>query len=161
MRKKVSTVSGLWHLEGQTLDVLGDGALQAQKTVANGAVTLQSRAGTIQLGLNIVADAKLLRLDSGDPTGTTLGKTRRTNKVGLFLHRTLGVKIGENFDNLQNIVFRTTLDPMGHATELFSGIITETFGADNNTDNQICWRQDSPLPGTFLAVMPDVVVNDG
>jgi hypothetical protein len=159
-RKYVSTVSGLWHLEGQSVTVLGDGAVQPSKTVANGAVTLATSATTVQLGLPYNSDGQLLRLEAGSADGTAMGKTRRVHRLGLLLYRTLGLKIGTTFDNLDPIVFRETSDALTRAVPLFSGIKSETLEADYDFENQVCWRQDQPLPGTILALMPQQVTQD-
>jgi hypothetical protein len=160
VRKRVTTVSGLWHLEGQTVNILGDGAVQASKTVSSGAITLSTPAAVVQVGYNYNSDLKLLRIEAGAADGTALGKTRRINRVGLLLHRTLGMKLGASFDDLNTITFRTTSDQMGHAPALFSGIVSETFSADYDFENQVCIRQDQPLPGTILAVMPQMTTQD-
>lgn len=159
-RKYVSTVSGLTHLEGQTVDVFADGEVQPSKTVSSGAITLTAAATTIHVGLNYVSDAQMLRLDAGAADGTALGKTRRMNRVGMLLHRTLGLKIGTDFDNLFNVNFRQSGDSLNEPTELFSGIISENLEADYDFENQFCWRQDTPLPGTILAVMPQMTTQD-
>jgi len=39
-RELVTTISGIWHLEGQTVDILADGAVLPSRTVTNGAITL-------------------------------------------------------------------------------------------------------------------------
>lgn len=159
-RKRVMTVSGLWHLEGQSLSILGDGAVQPNKTVTNGAVTLATAAAVVQLGLGYNSDLELLRMEAGSADGTALGKTRRTHRVGFLLHRTLGLKIGTSFDDLTELTFRTSSDLMGHAPELFSGIKSETFPSNYDFENNICIRQDQPLPGTILAVAPQLVTQD-
>jgi hypothetical protein len=159
-RKRVQTISGLSHLEGKEVTILGDGAVQASKTVSGGAITLATKAGLVHVGLGYSSDGELPRLDAGSTDGTSIGKTRRTNRVGFMVHRSLNLKIGENFDELTRIYFREPANVMGQATPLFSGIITETFSADYNFENNVCWRQDQPLPSTILAVMPQLTTQD-
>lgn len=160
VRKLVSTISGLGHLEGQTISILADGAVQPNQAVSGGAITLSPSAATVQVGLGYNSDAQMLRLEAGSADGTALGKTRRTHRMGMLLHRTLGLKIGTNFDELTTIPFRTGADKMTRAPALYSGIISENFDADYDFENQMCWRQDQPLPGTILAVMPQMVEQD-
>jgi hypothetical protein len=103
---------------------------------------------------------KMLRIEAGAADGTALGKTRRTNRLGLVLDRTLGVSIGTSFTDMTDIQFRTTNTAFGHAPELFTGVITESLDADYDFDNNICIRQSQPLPGTILAVMPGMTTQD-
>lgn len=160
VRKRVTAVSGLSHLEGQTVHILGDGAKQPPRVVSSGAITLQTPAAVVHAGLQIVARGKLLRLEAGAADGTALGKTRRTHRCGFLLHRTLGFKVGTSFDALDEVTFRTSSDAMGHAPELFSGIVSQTLEAGYDFDNEICFEQSDPLPGMVLAIMPQMVTQD-
>lgn len=157
-RKRVSTVSGLWHLEGQSVNVLGDGAVQTSQTVTNGAVTLANPAAIVQLGLNIVAQGQMLRLEAGSQDGTALGKTRRTNLVGFMFYRSLGFKFGTDFDDLDTLQFpEGTSD---YNQPLYTGILSESLESDYDFENNICWQCDTPLPCTLLAVMPSMTTQD-
>lgn len=160
VRKYVTTISGLWHLEGQEVDVFGDGGVQPSKTVANGAITLQDRATTVHVGLPYISQGKRLRDEAGAADGAALGKERRVHRVGFSFYRTLGISIGTDFDNLQPILFRTNDDPDGRAPALFTGIKSETIDCDYSFDAQICWEQRQPFPGTILAVGPQLETQD-
>ncbi len=159
-RKLVSTISGLWHLEGQSVAILADGAVLPNATVASGAISLSVPSAVVQAGLAYNSDGQLPRLDAGSADGTSLGKTRRAHRVGFLLHRTLGFKIGMNFDELDTVTFRTTSDAMSRAPELFSGILSDNIDATYDFENQIAWRQDQPLPGMILAIFPQLVTQD-
>lgn len=160
LRKLVSTISGINHLEGESVSILADGAVQPNKTVTNGKITLSIPAGTVTMGFGYNSDAEMLRLEAGAADGTALGKTRRTHLVGMLLHRTLGMKLGSAFTKLDTVVFRKTSDPMTRAPGLFTGIISKSVAFNYDFENHICWRQDQPLPGRILAVMPQLVEYD-
>jgi len=159
-RKLVTTISGLTHLEGATVDVLADGAVQPSKTVSGGAITLSLAATVVHIGFGYNSDGQMLRLEAGSQDGTALGKTRRVHRVGFLMHRSLGLKIGLSHDDLTALTFRTSSDPMTRAPALFSGVISESINADYDFQNEIAWRQSQPLPSTILAVMPQVVLQD-
>lgn len=159
LRKLVTTISGLTHLEGETVSILADGAELPQQAVASGAITI-TEATTVQVGLPYNSDGQLLRLEAGAADGTALGKKRRSHRTGLLLHRSLGLKIGMDFNNLDEITFRTTSDPMTRAPALYSGILDHRLEADYDYENQIAWRSDSPLPSNILAIMPQLVTQD-
>lgn len=159
-RELVSTISGLTHLEGETIGVMADGAAQPDVTVSGGVVTLSLAAATVHLGYNYNSDGQLLRLEAGSADGTALGKTRRTHRVGMLLHRSLGLQIGFGFTELDTVTFRTSEDPLTRAPALFSGIISENVGADYDYENEFCWRQSQPLPSTILAIAPQMVTQD-
>jgi len=158
-----STVSGLDHLEGETVAILADGAVQASKTVTNGAITLDTAASVVHVGYNYNSDGEMLRLEAGAADGTALGKTRRTNRIAVMFYRSLGLKLGFDLDNagdLDTITFRTTATQLNNPPALFSGIKTFEVNGGYDFDNFIAWRQDQPLPSTILAVAPQMVTQD-
>lgn len=160
VRVYVSTISGLDHLEGETVHILGDGAVQPSQTVSSGEITLATDATTVHIGYNYNSDGQMLRLNAGAADGTAIGKTQRTHRMGIMLHRSLGLKIGTSFDDLIRLVFRKTSDSMGRAPALFTGILSEELEADYDFENQFCFRQDQPLPSTVLALMPQMHTQD-
>lgn len=160
VRKFVSTISGLDHLEGESVTILANGAVQPNKTVESGEITLSASATTVIIGLGYNSDAKLLRFNAGSADGTALGKTRRTHRVGVLLHRSLGLNLGPKFSELTELTFRTAADELSRAPALFTGIISETFEADYDFENEICIRQSQPLPSNILAVMPQMNTQD-
>ena len=155
-----TTFAGLDHLEGETLAVLADGAVHPDVTVASGSVTLNYAASVVHIGYAYESKGQTLRLEAGAQDGTALGKTRRMHRVALLLHRTLGMDIGMNFAQLDSIPFRTSADIDDAPPALFSGILSENVAGDYDTENQLCWQQQQPLPGTILAIMPQVVIQD-
>lgn len=159
-REYIQVISGLDHLEGETVDILADGAVQPSKEVTGGEVTLSVKATTVHLGYGYVSDGKMLRLNAGAADGTAIGKTQRTHRVGIMLHRSLGLKIGPSFDDLTQLTFRKTSDSMSRAPALFTGILSEEFEGDYDFENQFCFRQDQPLPSMILALMPQMHTQD-
>lgn len=161
-RKMVHTISGLTWLEGETVQVLGDGADLGDFVVSGGAITLPGiGAGTVQVGLGNSAELQQLRLDAGSQDGTSFGKTRRINEVLFMVDRTASFEYGVNFSQMFLVDFRKPLDPVDQATPLFTGITNRlNVASDYDTENQIAIRQARPLPLTLLAIMPQQVVQD-
>lgn len=160
VRKYVSTISGLWHLEGESVSVCADGGEQTNQTVTTGQVTLQYSASTIHLGYHSDSEGMLLPFEAGAANGTALGKTKRTHRIGVWFHRSLDLKIGFDFDDLSPLVFRGMSDPMDSPPPLFSGIKSHAINSGYDFYNQICFRQDKPLPSTILAIAPQMDTQD-
>lgn len=160
IRKKVTHISGLSYLEGETVSIYADGAVQPSQTVSGGAITLSSPAGKVQIGYGYQSDGQQLPLEAGSQDGTALGKTRRTHKVNLMLHRTQSLKIGFCFSDLTTLAFQTFGTPLGQAYSLFSGIKAEQVDADYDYYNQFCFRVDEPVPATITAIAPQLEEND-
>jgi hypothetical protein len=153
--------SGAYHLRGQTVSVLADGATHPDITItATGGWTLVREASVVHLGYGYNSDGETLRPEAGAADGTAQGKTQRTHNVTFRLHEAMGVKVGPSFSNLTRLVFRTTADNLNEAVPLFSGDKHTKWEGDYTTDAHICWRFDQPLPGTVQSVMPQLHTQD-
>lgn len=159
-RLSVTTISGLSHLEGQTVQILGDGANIPDAVVSGGSVTLQSPASKVQVGLKMRARLQTMRLNAGAGDGTSQGKTARINKAVIRLFETLGIKFGKSFDSLDEIDFRNVSDLMDGPPDLFTGDQVIDFPGDYSTDPWVCIQQDYPLPCTVVGLMPIVSTYD-
>lgn len=160
-RKLVSTISGLDYLEGESVAIYADGADHPAQVVSSGAIHLEIPSAVVAIGYNFSSDGKLLRLEAGSRNGTSIGKTRRTHRVGVMLHRSAGLQMGPSFDELDPIEFRTQgVDESGRCSPLFTGIQTHEMEFDYDFDNNICFRVSNSLPCTLLAVMPQLETQD-
>ena len=155
-----NTVTGLWHLEGETVGVYVDGKKHPNETVTNGKITLDVTGTIITLGYYYNSDAQTLPLDGGAQDGSAQGKTKRIHRLGFWLVDTLGLKYGPDADNLTEIIVREWGDIFGEATPLFTGVVRERFEGDYDKLGQAYWRSDGPFPATVLAVMPQFEVSD-
>ncbi len=156
-----TTISGLSHLEGATVDVLVNGAAHPQRTVSGGSITLLRAATTVQIGLPCPAKLFLLRQNAGAADGTSQGKNKRIHTVTMRLLDTLGGKIGPDESSLDIVPFRRGSDSMNAPPPAFTGDITDIPWPDGyNTDGYICYVNDQPLPATVVAVMPHMVTQD-
>lgn len=153
-------VSGLSYLEGQTVQVLADGATHPDRVVASGAITLQVAAKLINIGLGYVSTLQTNRIEAGAADGTAQGKTKRINKCVVRFYNTLGAKVGPDSDSLDELQFRTGSDPMDAPPPLFTGDKLLEFPGDYDFEGYIMVRQDSPLPMTVVAIMPQVTTFD-
>jgi len=153
-------ISGLDHLEGETLSVLADGATHPAVVVASGSVTLNREASVVQLGLSYTSDVQTLRIDAGAADGTAQGKTKRIHRIGMRLYKTLGLKFGPNASNLDILPFRTSADEMGNPPTLFTGDKSVNWNSGYETEGYVYLRQDQPLPFTLLGLYPQLVTQD-
>ena len=160
----VSSLSGLDHLEGETVFILADGATHSSKVVSSGSVSLDraSRKVTVGLPYNSVLQTMRIEGGAGQNEGTAQGKIKRISKVVLRLFETVGAKVGPTLDNLETVPFRTTSGAMDLPVSTFiAGDKEVEFSDDYNTDGFIFVKQDQALPLTVLALYPTIVTNDG
>lgn len=154
------TITGLWHLEGETVGAYVDGTKHIDITITNGTATFD-RVGTIKtLGYFYNSDGQTMPLEGGTPDGSAQSKIKRIAKLGFWLVDTLGLKFGMDASNLTELIVRTWGDAYGTATPLFTGVVRERFEGDYDKLGQVYWRADGPFPATILAVMPQFTVSD-
>jgi hypothetical protein len=150
-----TTVSGLNHLNGATVNVLADGNVILDLVVANGTITLAHAASTITVGLPYTADMQTLSLDLGEPS--TQGRFKKITAVTMVLENTRGLKVGPNQSNLTEVKERST-----QAYGLPIGLITgkERILIQPSWSKDACvWiSQQYPLPATILGIIPEIRV---
>ena len=157
-----TTLSGLSHLEGQSVSILADGSVHANKTVSSGAITLDRSVTKACVGLSYDSILQTMRIEGGAAEGTSQGKTKRISKVVLRLFETVGVKVGPSLTDLETVPFRTTSSNLSAPVDtLLAGDKEIEFRDDYNSDGFIFIKQDQPLPCSVLAIYPTLVTSDG
>jgi hypothetical protein len=146
------SLSGLSHLEGQTVSILGDGSVHPDKTVSSGAVTLERYVTKAHAGLSYNSTLQTLRVDAGSAMGTSQGKIKRINELTVRLFRSVGLKVGRDANNLDIVPFRSSATAMDAPISLFTGDKEIELNGNYDTDGQLTIRQDQPLPMNILAV---------
>jgi hypothetical protein len=150
-----TTISGLDHLEGETVHVLADGAVVSPNPVVTaGAITLARAASVVQVGLPYSSRWVSMRIEVPMPAGTSQGKVKRPDGAGVRFVDTLGGKCGQYGGRLENLSFRTTSTPMGSPEPIRSQTVDVRFEGEYNADCHIEVRQDQPLPMTLTAIAP-------
>jgi hypothetical protein len=155
-----TTISGLGHLEGQPVAVLADGSPHPQRTVSGGAITLQTAASVVQVGLPMTARLSPMRGDAGAATGTAQAKTKRTSRLSVRLQNTSSGKLGPDDDHLDELTFRSPSDPMDEPVPAFTGDKLLSWPGGYDTDGFILFVNDKPLPCTVVAFYPQVSTQD-
>ena len=156
-----STISGLDHLEGETVSILVDGATHPDKTVSSGSITLDRDGEDVKVGLAYTSLLQTMRLDIGSQDGTSQGKTKRLFDIAIRMYESIGVEVGPDLDNMERIPFRTSADAQDAALPVFTGDKEIEFRGDYETDGFVFVRQTQPLPLTLLSLYPRLQTNDG
>jgi hypothetical protein len=157
-----TSITGLDHLEGQTVQILADGSTHADKIVSDGALTLDRSSKKVKVGLGYNSILQTMRIEGGSAEGTGQGKVKRISKVVLRLFNTVGAKCGPSLTNLETVPFRTTSSDLDTpVSTLLAGDKIVEFTDDYNSDGFIFVKQDQPLPLSLLALYPTFVISDG
>ena len=148
-----TTISGLNHLEGETVQILADGAAHADKTISGGAITLDRSSSKVHIGYGYTSLVETLRMEAGAEDGIAQGKIKRIHGVTARFFQTVGAELGPDLDNLDRLPFRDSSMSMDQAVPLFNGDKEISFPSGYDNDAKIVIRQTQPLPMTVLAIM--------
>ncbi len=115
-----TSVSGLSHLEGETVKLVINDAVFPDTTVSSSSISISVPVGwtnvAIQVGLGYTSTLKTMRVEAGSQAGKAQGLKKRWNEVKVRLLDTTGVKI-----NGDQLPFRTSSTPMSSGIGLFTG----------------------------------------
>src|SRR5210317_543877 len=156
-----TTISGLDHLEGETVSVLADGSTHPDKTVSSGAISLDRSSTKVKVGLPYVSLLQTMRIDAGAQNGTSQSKTKRIYEITARLYESIGIEVGPDLNNMERIPFRSSANAMDSGINVFTGDKEIEFRGNYETDGFIFVRQTQPLPLTILSLYPKLHTNDG
>lgn len=157
-RECVTSVSGLSHLEGKTVQVLADGASHPDRVVSSGSITLDDYYSQVNVGLGYTGRLKSNDLEPS-PGGTSAqGKTKRVSRVFANLYKSLGFKIGTEA-KMDNIPFRTSSMATDQAIPLFTGYKEVVFPSGWDKTKQVIITQEQPLPLHILSLAIEMEMN--
>lgn len=149
VEKVDNAFSGLDHLEGKTVSVLGDGAVHANVVVSSGSVTLTDYFNKVHIGLPYTSSLMPMKL--AVPGANIRGKKKRIHQIIFSFYKTLGAKFGTT-EGSEVIPFRKTTDPMGSAPPLFTDEKEQTFPGGYELKGDIFISQEQPLPLTVRSI---------
>lgn len=160
----VTTLTGLGHLEGQSVVALADGNVVRGMTVQGGMIMMPSAASKVHVGLPMTASLQTLDLDLGQVQGlgTVQGRQKSVSEVCLRVENTRGIWIGSEDgqrgdQHLVEYKQRAT-EAWDEAIQMYTGDIHMTPHWDWNSSGRVWVKQFDPLPMTILAIMPDITI---
>lgn len=153
-----ATLTGLSHLNGETVKILGDGVVMDDAVVEDGQVTckldgVDTAVTTAQVGLASTYKAQPMRI----VTEGSMGSITRVNKLVLSFVNTLGAKYGITDSELFGIDFsdiRWTNNTL--ITGLFTGEVVVEMPGNFDPLNPIIISGNDPLPCTLRCIIPEI-----
>lgn len=138
--KRVTSISGLDHLEGKTVQIKGDGAVIPSETVSNGSVTLDVAAGEVVIGLPYTLTIKTLGHEFDSGLGSMQGQRVRWSRPLVRVYRSTNPTM-----NSEILPTRNTDDLMDQKVTLFSGFL-EYGPLDWSNSTALTLTDSQPLP---------------
>ena len=157
-----TTITGLDHLEGESVAVLVDGSVHPNVTVTSGEISLNRAGTTVVIGLPYIGTVKTMPLEAGAQDGVAQGKTMRINNIVIRLLETgAGLWYGPSTTVMDEYHPRRTGDLMDEALPLFTGDTSLLpWPGEYQNSPQITIQHRLPLPCTLVALMPQVHTYD-
>lgn len=149
-------ISGIWHLEGETVGVVADGGEHDDGEISGGTLSLDTQYSVVHVGLKYKGLLKSMNIEAGGQNGVAWSKPKNINRLGITFSNTLGARYGTSLYNMEEVDFRTQSDYLGMPPPLFSG--EKRVAVNDNTDEEkhIYVQQIVPLPCRVLCVVPYV-----
>jgi len=151
-----ATLSGLDHLVGETVKVLGDGVEYTPTAVVNGSgeVTISTAVEKAQVGLASTMIVQPMRIVVDTQEGTSLGKTTRINEIVALFLDTGAAQYGASEDDMYDIDFTDERwVNNSEITGLFSGEVVLSMPGGFTSQNSIIIKTESPMPCTLAALV--------
>lgn len=147
-----TAITGLDHLEGESVYANADGVKQGPFTVASGAITLSTAASRVHVGLQYNCDFESLDCPPGE--GKTKVKALTDGWVEIEASAG-GIQVGSTFDKME-----TWTGKEADESASVDGLMTGQAHVPGITrwthKGRICVRQADPFPCTILAVAREV-----
>ena len=153
----VATISGLDHLEGKTVSILGDGAVFPQQTVTDGCVVLETPVRKVVIGLPIHSVLQTLPLLDQIDSGYGSARPKNINKCSLRVYRSSGIFAGQDEDHLREHKQRRDEKP-GSPPDMRSEEIEIVIDGRWDDGGQLTVVQDDPLPLTIVSITTEVSI---
>ena len=151
-------ISGLSHLEAESVSVTGDGAVIADGelsgeydaiTVASGAITLPRNAAVVHVGLAYEGMIQTQNIEIGGRSGPAQDKPRNIVEMAIRFLNTLGVDYGTDPYHMDQVVDWSNLFITDRPAPVFSGMkklhYSDVWSIDGE-DKHVVIMQRLPLP---------------
>ena len=151
----VTTLSGLTHLEGKTVSILGDDAVYPNTAVSSGAISVATSFAKADVGLKFTSTLQTLPVEGGNAAGSAQGVRKRFNEIYVRLHESFYPKINGIMPPV-----RTPSTGMGNPEPKTTGDVrVKNEGYD--LEGKITVTQDLPGPTHVLSLFGTLSVSGG
>lgn len=145
------TMTGLGHLEGESLSILADGTVHSAQTVDTAAISLNAPYVKVHAGLGYTSDLKTVPM-AIQMEGFAQGRTLNVNAAWVRFYQTAGGEIGPDEDRL------IPLNPTETGDEMRSVMVDTLLLKRWQQGGQVWIRQDDPLPMTVVSITAEVSI---
>lgn len=149
-----STITGLGHLEGETVAILADGMVLKQQVVPlTGSLTLSHTASKITVGLPSRSVLEPTDPDAGSPQGSTQGLRKRVVRASIDVIRSSRPTHGQTEDTQEFMDDGPPIVALGAAAPVYTGQMGgDKFCGEFADEIEYVLVHDNPLPITIRSL---------
>jgi hypothetical protein len=147
----ITTVTGLNHLEGKEIQVLGNGDYLGKFTVASNSITIPA-SDKVTYGLPIEAKLWPMPLEGITASGTTSGDKKRVKEITIDVMNSLGIQTKDSPDDTKeptDLTPRQSDADLGSSPALYSGKLEVRNTLPRSFDGNVFYQSDIPF-GVFI-----------
>jgi hypothetical protein len=156
------SISGLWHLRGQSVQILNNGNVETATVSATGRIeALSAETTKCHIGYGYVAEIETEDLEAGAQAGTAQSRAKRVTQVYPRFVNSLGGEIGPDSSNTRPILFRTGSGVHGSSPELFTGLYEQGVDIDAGWERhaRVYIKHDQPLPSHVTGIVVELTTS--
>ena len=143
----VATISGLDHLEGETVKVTSNGEVVGTETVSSGSITVSSTVFTYQVGLPYTMKVRTTRLSVPQEGNTIQSRIKRIHETVIRYIRSKLGKSGQEYSGTEY------LSDMGTTFSSSSQDDTTLTKGGFTEDAYTVVKSEDPMPMTVLSTI--------
>jgi len=150
-----NVLSGLGHLEAETVQILQDGAYVGTAVVSGGKVTLNEIPGEVTVGLPVEFRLTPTVLNPEDRSGNVSGHFKQVNRVQIRFNDSWGGKIATG-EGEQSIEILMSQHVFGGAADRFNGWLEFHCTGQSNREPAVTITHDTPHRYEVVAINQDL-----
>lgn len=152
--------TGLNHLEGETVQILGNGSVLTPRVVTGGKVLFNQpndppdgEFTDVSVGLGYDAVLEPMALEVGMQNGTSVSREKRIHDLVLYFKDSYGCQVGvTHTGDFDRVAFFDANDP--NSPTLFTGPILHKMDSRHDLNASFILKQTLPMPMHVLAIVP-------
>lgn len=155
-----TVITGLHHLEGQTIQVVGDGRIHPDVTVASGSVTLVRQTSIALLGFKYKGILEPLNFIMVAALQNSVSFGKNIGQLSVMLSNSIGARYGTDLYELQQIYISEGGQLTDRPPVPITGVIPLAVEDTWEVNKSIIYVQDDPYPCMINAMNLSVEVGE-
>lgn len=157
-----TTITGLDHLEGESVTILGDGAVQSNLTVSSGSITLTQPTFYAIIGLGYTSYLETVEFSTETSSGTSFGQLTRLYTAVIDFYETVGGQVGfsSTDENGEAVQMRNVDSTMDASIEMYTGRYQASVSGRYGYEGKIYIEQTQPLPMTVRGMVLKFTISE-